>query len=132
MSRADGNEVNQRERGGSEAGSRGLQGGAIGFISNVVIGIASVSPGYSLATTLGFIAVAVGFHSPAVLWLAFVPMLLIAAAYYYMNQADPDCGTSFSWVTISMGPYKPVWNKPGFRVVDRIVNWIVTGDPDMP
>ena len=25
-------------------------------------------------------------------------MLLIASAYYYMNRADPDCGTTFSWV----------------------------------
>lgn len=105
MNGADERSVSQQGLGGADAGSRGLQGGAIGFISNVVIGVASVSPGYSLATTLGFIAVAVGFQSPAVLWLAFVPMLLIATAYYYMNRADPDCGTSFSWVTISMGPY---------------------------
>ena len=26
-------------------------------------------------------------------------MFFVAAAYYYMNRADPDCGTSFSWVT---------------------------------
>ena len=31
-------------------------------------------------------------------------MLLIAAAYSYMNKADPDCGTSFTWVTRAMGP----------------------------
>ena len=31
-------------------------------------------------------------------------MLLIASAYYYMNRADPDCGTTFSWVTRAMGP----------------------------
>ena len=31
-------------------------------------------------------------------------MLLIAAAYNYMNKADPDCGTSFTWVTRAMGP----------------------------
>ena len=36
--------------------------------------------------------------------LSFVPMLLIASAYYYMNRADPDCGTTFSWVTRAMGP----------------------------
>ena len=32
-------------------------------------------------------------------------MLLIAAAYYYMNKADPDCGTTFSWVTKAMGTH---------------------------
>ena len=88
-----------------QAGTKGLQGGAIGYLSNVVIGVASVSPGYSLACTLGFIAAVVGLQSPAILWLAFIPMLLIATAYYYMNRADPDCGTSFSWVSISMGPH---------------------------
>ena len=36
--------------------------------------------------------------------VSFVPMLLIASAYNYMNKADPDCGTSFAWVTRAMGP----------------------------
>ena len=39
------------------------------------------------------------------MWVAFVPMLFIAIAYYYMNRADPDCGTSFTWVTKAMGPH---------------------------
>ena len=39
------------------------------------------------------------------MWLAFLPMLCIAIAYYYMNRADPDCGTSFTWVTRAMGPH---------------------------
>jgi amino acid transporter len=59
-----------------------LKTGALGFISSLVIGVAS----------------------PATLLVAFVPMLLIASAYYYMNRADPDCGTTFSWVTKAMGP----------------------------
>jgi amino acid transporter len=28
----------------------------------------------------------------------------VAYAYKYMNQADPDCGTSFSWATLGFGP----------------------------
>jgi amino acid transporter len=47
---------------------------------------------------------AVGLQAPAVLILAVLPMLFIAASYYYMNRADPDCGTTFSWVTRAMGP----------------------------
>lgn len=31
-------------------------------------------------------------------------MLLIAFAYRYLNQADPDCGTTFAWATRAMGP----------------------------
>jgi amino acid transporter len=87
--------------------SKGLKTGALGFVSSLVIGVASTAPGYSLAATLGFIvAVAgIGLQAPAVLIVSFIPMLLIAASYYYMNRADPDCGTSFSWVTRAMGPY---------------------------
>ena len=45
-----------------------------------------------------------GAQAPAILLVAFVPMLFIAAAYYYLNRADPDCGTTFTWVTRAIGP----------------------------
>ena len=83
---------------------KGLKKNAIGFASSVVIGVASTAPGYSLAATLGFVAAAVGTKAPAILLISFVPMFLVAGGYYYMNKADPDCGTSFSWVTKAMGP----------------------------
>ncbi len=84
-----------------------LKANAISFLSNIVISVASVAPGYSLAATLGFIAAvpALGFQSPAVILVAFFPMAFIAAAYYYLNRADPDCGTTFAWVTRAMGPW---------------------------
>ncbi|MGZ6696653.1 MAG: APC family permease [Solirubrobacteraceae bacterium] len=87
-------------------GGKGLKAGAIGYVSNVVIGVASTAPGYSLAATLGFIVAVkgVGLQAPAVLLVSFIPMLCIAFAYSRMNRADPDCGTSFAWVTRAMGP----------------------------
>ena len=89
---------------GAAPGEKGLKKNAIGFVSSVVIGVASTAPGYSLAATLGFIAAAVGLQSPAILLISFVPMFLVAVGYFYMNKADPDCGTSFSWVTKALGP----------------------------
>jgi amino acid transporter len=91
---------------GAGAGQKGLKTGAIGYLSNLVISTASVAPAYSLAATLGFVVAVngVGLAAPAVMIVAFIPMLLIAAGYYYMNRADPDCGTSFTWVTKAMGP----------------------------
>ena len=83
----------------------GLRRGAIGLLSSVVIGVASTAPGYSLAATLGLIVAAVGFQAPAVLWVAFLPMLCIASAYLYMNRTDPDCGTTFAWASKAMGPW---------------------------
>jgi amino acid transporter len=83
-----------------------LRPGAIGFASNVAIGVASTAPAYSMAATLGLlVAVAgVGTHAPAVLLVSFVPMLCIAVAYRALNRVDPDCGTSFAWVTRALGP----------------------------
>jgi amino acid transporter len=85
---------------------KGLKKNAIGYLSNIVIGVASTAPAYSLAATLGFIVAVkgVGVHAPAVLLVSFVPMLLIAAAYKYMNRADPDAGTTFAWTTRALGP----------------------------
>ncbi|MFI5316622.1 MAG: APC family permease [Myxococcota bacterium] len=84
---------------------KGLKVGALGFMSSVVIGVASTAPGYSVAASLGVVAASVATQSPAILWIAFLPMLCIAASYYSMNRVDPDCGTTFSWVTRSMGPW---------------------------
>jgi amino acid transporter len=88
-------------------GTKGLKPNAIGFGSNVVIAIASVAPAYSLAATLGALVAVegVGVSAPAVLLVSFIPMLLIAAAYKYLNKADPDCGTTFAWGTRAMGPH---------------------------
>jgi len=87
------------------AGTKGLRAGALGFVSNVVIGVASTAPAYSLAVSLGLVAAAVGLASPAVIWISFLPMLAIAIGYYYLNRAEPDCGTSFTWVTSALGPH---------------------------
>src|SRR5436190_23726702 len=85
---------------------KGLKKNAIGYLSNVVIGVASTAPAYSLAATLGFVVAVggVGVHAPAVLIVSFIPMLFVAAAYKYLNRADPDCGTTFTWATRAFGP----------------------------
>lgn len=89
---------------GAERGEKGLKRDAIGFLDGLIIGIASTAPAYSLAAVLAIVVVGVGVQAPAVLLVSFVPMFLIASAFYYMNRADPDCGTSFSWITRAMGP----------------------------
>jgi amino acid transporter len=88
-----------------ETSEHGLKANAIGFIDGLVIGLASTAPAYSLAAVIGSIVVAVGVQAPAVLALSFIPMFLTAAAFYFMNKVDPDCGTTFSWVTRALGPY---------------------------
>jgi amino acid transporter len=90
----------------TEASEPGLKSDAIGFGSNLAIGIASTAPAYSLAATLGLIVAVtgVGVHAPAVMLISFVPMFCIAVAYRALNRADPDCGTTFAWATRALGP----------------------------
>jgi amino acid transporter len=104
-----------------QAGEKGLRSGALGMLSGIVIGVASTAPGYSLAASLGLVVAAVGLQAPAIMFLAFLPMLFIAAAYYYLNRADPDCGTTFAWVTRAMGPHAGWMGGWGIIVADIIV-----------
>jgi len=108
---------------GSHVVDKGLKRNAIGYLSNIVIGVASTAPAYSLAATLGFIVavVGVGTHAPAVLLVAFIPMLLVASAYKYLNRADPDSGTSFAWTTRALGPGVGWMNGWAIFLADLIV-----------
>jgi amino acid transporter len=81
-----------------------LKRDAISFTDGLVIALASTAPAYSLAAVIGSIVVLVGLQAPAALIVSFVPMFFIASAFYYMNKADQDAGTSFSWVTRAIGP----------------------------
>jgi amino acid transporter len=82
-----------------------LEHDAIGFREALSVGLASTAPAYSLAAVIGTIVVIAGFQAPGALLASFVPMFLIAAAFYYMNKADQDAGTTFSWVTRALGPW---------------------------
>lgn len=107
----------------AEAG-KGLKTGALGLVSSTVIGVASTAPAYSMAASLGFVTLALGATgvlAPSILLIAFLPMLFIAAAYYYMNRADPDCGTTFVWVTRAMGPKSGWMGGWGILMTDLVV-----------
>ncbi|MEV7612541.1 APC family permease [Streptomyces sp. NPDC089799] len=85
-------------------GTGTLKRDAIGFLDALAIGLNATSPAYSLAAVIGPVVALVGVHAPGVMLASFVPMLLIASAFHFLNRADPDCGTTFSWVTRAMGP----------------------------
>jgi len=104
-------------------GDKGLKAGAIGYLTNIVIGVASTAPAYSLAATLGFVTAVggMGVHAPAVLIAAFVPILFVSLGYKYLNKADPDCGTTFAWTTRAFGPWIGWINGWAIFVADVIV-----------
>ena len=84
---------------------KGLAAGTLGLWGSTVIGLASTAPVYSLVATLGFVVLAVGGQAPIAFVIAFVPMLFIAFAYRELNNAVPDCGTTFTWGTKAFGPW---------------------------
>lgn len=88
----------------SEASAKGLKSGALNLFASVVFGVASVAPAYSLAATVGLVAAVAGLGSPFIMFVAFIPMGLVAAGFYYMNRADPDCGETFIWTSRAFGP----------------------------
>jgi amino acid transporter len=108
---------------------KGLKKGAIGYVSNIVIGVASTAPAYSLAATLGFIVAVpgVGIHAPAVMLVAFIPMLLVASAFKYFNRADPDAGITFAWTTRTFGPMTGWLNGWAIFLADVVVMASLSG-----
>ncbi len=101
---------------------KGLKAGALGLVGSVVVGMASTAPAYSLAATLGLVVVGgAGFKAAAIMLLAFVPMYFIAVAYKELNEAEPDCGTTFTWATRAFGPVVGWMGGWGIIVADIIV-----------
>jgi len=105
----------------ADDGGKGLKSGALGLVSSVVIGVASTAPAYSLAATLGFIVALVGLQSPAIILLAFVPILFVSIGYQQLNKAEPDCGTTFTWATKAFGPHAGWMGGWGIIAADVLV-----------
>ena len=83
---------------------KGLARDAIGLVSSVAVGVASVTPVTGVALLFGLMIVSLGVHLPGFVLLGFLPILLIASAIKALNRAEPDCGYSFAWVTRAFGP----------------------------
>jgi amino acid transporter len=81
-----------------------LRKGALGLWDDTVIAVSSTAPAYSIATSLGVLALAVGLAGPAAVWLGFIPVTGIAFAYYYMNRACTNCGAAYSWASKALHP----------------------------
>ncbi|WP_309068645.1 APC family permease [Microbacterium sp.] len=100
---------------------KGLAAGTLGLWGSTVIGLASTAPAYSLVATLGWVVLAVGAQAPIAFIIAFVPMLLIAFAYRELNNAVPDCGTTFTWGTKAFGPWVGWMGGWGVAVAGMVV-----------
>ncbi len=86
---------NDTERGGLSA--KGLSAGKVGVIGATIIGISCIAPAYTLTSGLGPTIAQVGVQTPAILFIGFIPMVLVVFGYRELNSAMPDSGTTFTW-----------------------------------
>jgi amino acid transporter len=84
---------------------KGLPQGTVGVLGALVIGISVCAPAYTLTASVGPAASEVGYQTPAIFLVGFIPMLLVALGYRALNSAMPDSGTSFTWATRAFGPW---------------------------
>ncbi len=84
---------------------KGLPPGTVGVLGALVIGISTCAPAYTLTAAVGPAASEVGYQTPAIFLMGFIPMLLVALGYRALNTAMPDSGTSFTWATRAFGPW---------------------------
>lgn len=84
---------------------KGLESGTVGVLGALVIGLSVCAPAYTLTAAVGPAAKEVGYQTPAIFLVGFLPMLLVAIGYRALNSAMPDSGTSFTWATRAFGPW---------------------------
>ncbi|WP_030257729.1 APC family permease [Streptomyces violens] len=87
---------------------------SLGVKDGVAIAASSTAATTSIGIGMGTLAVYAGRRTPALLILAFLPILGIALAYSRLNRSEPNCGNGYTWVGRSIGPW------PGF-----LTGWVV-------
>ncbi|QHC24208.1 APC family permease [Streptomyces sp. GS7] len=87
---------------------------SLGVRDGLAIAASSTAATTSLGIGMGSLAACTGRQTPALLLLAFVPILGIALSYARLNRTEPNCGSGYTWVGRSIGPW------PGF-----LTGWVV-------
>jgi amino acid transporter len=78
---------------------------SLGLLDGVAIAASSTAATTSIGIGLGVTAGVVGLHLPAIMLLAFLPILGIAGAYSRLNKVEPNAGNGYVWVGRSLTPW---------------------------
>ncbi|WAZ25841.1 APC family permease [Streptomyces cinnabarinus] len=78
---------------------------SLGVLDGVAIAASSTAATTSIGIGLGVTAGVVGLHLPAIMLLAFLPVLGIAGAYTRLNRVEPNAGNAYVWVGRSLNPW---------------------------
>lgn len=78
---------------------------SLGVLDGVAVAASSTAATTSIGIGLGVTAGVVGLHLPAIMLLAFLPVLGIAGAYSRLNRVEPNAGNGYMWVGRSLNPW---------------------------
>ncbi|MGW6787576.1 APC family permease [Streptomyces chartreusis] len=78
---------------------------SLGVLDGIAIAASSTAATTSIGIGLGVTAGVVGLHLPAIMLLAFLPILGIAGAYSRLNKVEPNAGNGYVWVGRSLTPW---------------------------
>ncbi|GAA1097955.1 hypothetical protein GCM10009663_46060 [Kitasatospora arboriphila] len=78
---------------------------SVGIEGGVVIAASTTAATTSIGIGLGLMAGVVGLHLPALMLLAFLPVLAIAGGYGRLNRVEPNAGNSYSWIGRTLNPW---------------------------
>ncbi|MFE7190250.1 APC family permease [Kitasatospora sp. NPDC057541] len=78
---------------------------SLGLLDGAAIAASSTAATSSIGIGLGLMAGVVGLHLPAIMLLAFLPVLAIAGGYGRLNASEPDAGSSYRWVGRTLNPW---------------------------
>ncbi|WP_407548461.1 APC family permease [Streptomyces sp. Pv4-95] len=87
---------------------------SLGVKDGVAIAASSTAATTSIGIGMGALAAYAGRQTPGLLLLAALPILGIALSYARLNRTEPNCGSGYTWVGRSIGPW------PGF-----LTGWVV-------
>ena len=78
---------------------------SLGVVDGIAIAASSTAATTTIGLGLGVTAGVVGLHLPAIMLVAFVPILFIAGAYAQLNRVEPNAGNGYVWVGRSLNPW---------------------------
>ena len=81
-----------------------LRPGALGLFDSVIMGVAGVAPGYSIAASTAVLFGAVLLGGPGALLYCGVAMFGIVFAFSYLGRIEANAGASYSWVRRALHP----------------------------
>ena len=87
-----------------DASENGLRSGVLGLFDSVIMGIAGVAPGYSIAASTAVLFGAVLLGGAAALLYCGIAMFGIVFAFSYLGRVETNAGASYSWVRRALHP----------------------------